>query len=496
MHIWGGEGIHSTLALRDIVPYFNAINTNTDAWTMSYDFVDGSHNYANFSTGASAVMKPHNDNLALFFEGYRDTRINPNEDGPMYLEQSDFSNKQWTSLHVAVDHPVIIQDQQNSIIGRGAHGHIDACVMDTFDNAVFILDPSTNILVRKQVHQQGWLFEEVRKGTISEQEDQSVIIPGFNGSNTISYSSASWTWESWTSDGFMKTNYLQGFRSLLSLGGCTDALYNSTYFLMMKGLSRDYPTARFIIFKSIKEVLSETKASVSFGSGDENNILRRNTNKTLQMYFVTSSDEYNNKLYYLFGHKKYIHQIITGIAIGCALFLLLVGGLIWRFRLFCGYLVYNINLVLNSPSSFLSLANDDTVGSYYNTLEIRFCFKGTYSNDVSGSLQQNEVYQFHSSRLYPFSNSRALHTSSNCSINESNIVPPILQIDLYHPLQPNPNFEIYKLNSTSPHFRSSPRKITASHRDILEFANSDPKDIPGPNRYMINLNNPKQNFTI
>ncbi|KAG2217870.1 hypothetical protein INT45_012785 [Circinella minor] len=106
-YVWGGEGIHSTESFRDIVPYFNIIDVDDKEHTLSYDFVDNSRDYKKFATGASAVMDPTNDDRVLFFGGYRETQRSISEDVPMYIEQYDFSDSQWTSI------PAIVQSQAN-----------------------------------------------------------------------------------------------------------------------------------------------------------------------------------------------------------------------------------------------------------------------------------------------------------------------------------------------------------------------------------------------
>ena len=107
-YIWGGEGIQSTESFRDIVPYFNVINIDTEKQTLSYDFVDNSRDYRNFTSGAAAVVDPTSNDRVLFFGGYRETRMNASEDAPMYIEQYDFINSHWTSII-----PAIAQSQAN-----------------------------------------------------------------------------------------------------------------------------------------------------------------------------------------------------------------------------------------------------------------------------------------------------------------------------------------------------------------------------------------------
>ena len=107
-YIWGGEGMHSKDSFRDIVPYFNVISIDTEKQTLSYDFVSNSRDYKNFSAGAVAVMDPTNNDRVVFFGGYREIRINANEDVPLYIEQYDFSDSQWTSII-----PAIAQSQAN-----------------------------------------------------------------------------------------------------------------------------------------------------------------------------------------------------------------------------------------------------------------------------------------------------------------------------------------------------------------------------------------------
>ena len=101
-YVWGGEGRHSTGAFRDIVPYFNSIQINASRGVtfqnVTYNFVDNSRDYKNFATAASAVVDPHNSNRVLFFGGFRASLFGTSEDGPLYVEQYDFSNSQWTSI--------------------------------------------------------------------------------------------------------------------------------------------------------------------------------------------------------------------------------------------------------------------------------------------------------------------------------------------------------------------------------------------------------------
>ncbi|KAI7860593.1 hypothetical protein BDC45DRAFT_583993 [Circinella umbellata] len=106
-YVWGGEGIHSTETFRDIVPYFNVITADDEKLTLYYDFVDNSRDYKHFATGAAAVMDPTNNDRVLFFGGYRESRISISEDVPMYVEQYDFSDSQWTSI------PAVVQSQVN-----------------------------------------------------------------------------------------------------------------------------------------------------------------------------------------------------------------------------------------------------------------------------------------------------------------------------------------------------------------------------------------------
>ncbi|KAI7854755.1 hypothetical protein BDC45DRAFT_508024 [Circinella umbellata] len=105
-YVWGGEGKHSTGAYRDIVPYFNSIKINVSSQVtfqnVTYNFVENSRDYKNFATAASAVVDPHNSNRVLFFGGFRESLFGTSEDGPLYVEQYDFSNSQWTSITPAV----------------------------------------------------------------------------------------------------------------------------------------------------------------------------------------------------------------------------------------------------------------------------------------------------------------------------------------------------------------------------------------------------------
>ncbi|KAG2218884.1 hypothetical protein INT45_003951 [Circinella minor] len=105
-YVWGGEGRHSTGAYRDIVPYFNSIQINVSSHVtfqnVTYNFVENSRDYKNFATAASAVVDPHNSNRVLFFGGFRESLFGTSEDGPLYVEQYDFSNSQWTSITPAV----------------------------------------------------------------------------------------------------------------------------------------------------------------------------------------------------------------------------------------------------------------------------------------------------------------------------------------------------------------------------------------------------------
>ncbi|KAI7860597.1 hypothetical protein BDC45DRAFT_494797 [Circinella umbellata] len=105
-YVWGGEGIHSTGSFRDIVPYFSSFHFDEEN-VLYYDFVDNSRDYKHFATGAAAVMDPTNNDRVLFFGGYRESQISISEDVPMYVEQYDFSDSQWTSI------PAVVQSQVN-----------------------------------------------------------------------------------------------------------------------------------------------------------------------------------------------------------------------------------------------------------------------------------------------------------------------------------------------------------------------------------------------
>ena len=103
-YIWGGEGMHSTESFRDVVPYFNIINVDTEKQTVPYDFVENSQNYKNFASGAAAIVDPTNKDRMLFFGGYRENRMDVNEDVPIYIEQYDFISTQWISITPIVAH--------------------------------------------------------------------------------------------------------------------------------------------------------------------------------------------------------------------------------------------------------------------------------------------------------------------------------------------------------------------------------------------------------
>ena len=101
LYVWGGQGYYSTDEFFDIVPYFNAVSINAtdpDQKTITYSFVNNSREYQNYAIGASAAVDPTNGNKALFFGGFRNNRWVENEDGPMYVEQYDFSNSRWTTI--------------------------------------------------------------------------------------------------------------------------------------------------------------------------------------------------------------------------------------------------------------------------------------------------------------------------------------------------------------------------------------------------------------
>ncbi|KAI9272771.1 hypothetical protein BDA99DRAFT_556372 [Phascolomyces articulosus] len=110
-YIWGGQGYYTNDDnFFDIVPYFNAIRletsdtSNEEQKSLVFSFVNNSREYQNFAMGASAAVDPTNNDRVLFFGGYRNTQWEQYEDGPIYVEQFDFSNSQWTTvLSVAED---------------------------------------------------------------------------------------------------------------------------------------------------------------------------------------------------------------------------------------------------------------------------------------------------------------------------------------------------------------------------------------------------------
>ncbi|KAG2217872.1 hypothetical protein INT45_012787 [Circinella minor] len=131
-YVWGGEGIHSTGSFRDIVPYFNSFRFGEED-VLYYDFVDNSRDYRNFAIGAAAVMDPTNNDRVLFFGGYRETRISISEDVPMYIEQYDFSDSQWTSI------PASVQSQANeSTVISPPKNRAFASAMGASDGNIYI----------------------------------------------------------------------------------------------------------------------------------------------------------------------------------------------------------------------------------------------------------------------------------------------------------------------------------------------------------------------
>ncbi|KAI9246077.1 hypothetical protein BDA99DRAFT_543422 [Phascolomyces articulosus] len=626
-YVWGGEGKHSTRSFRDIVPYFNAIKingtSNTHFQNVTYDFVNNSRDYKNFATAASAILDPHNNNRVFFFGGYRATLSQTNEDGPLYVEQYDFSNSQWTSITPTVTSspstngtggggssilpprnrayasvlsaqgniyiaggvgtdanqtvdPVAVwmydsinqvfspmTQRSNVTIGGGPYESIDGFVLRDgrilyitgINPFIFIFDPSTNSLTRQDagfsdpdLPQDSFITQGLvvlrfhyttpnagrrnygytQPGDIYElvfTNSTDAMGGGQTNTTTIAPAPATeWSWISVNNNAEVLQDY-QGSRYGASVAvntstnavwrmfGCGEVRCFNTFdaysfgdFVSNGGPTDGESAATTIIIVPVVVSIVVLVLITSFVVC----IYRRNRNVKKAL-----DDRFRK---FMLPIKSFFLPLYSYI-----LFNPRVGEPTWAERshmvtkilfacIFIAYLTYNINQVVNSPTSTLSIQNAAVT---VPTPDIRLCLRGMTNVNMSCTVADStfcpkeEPIPFTNARNYPYSTYQPARLSTDCWFSQGGgelgygdslefgleyildnaSAEHTLQVDVYPMQSANPNIYLYYTpEQQNQYFLSDVTDPRPDQQTMISWALQDvQQDGPNLDRYIIDL---------